>query len=186
MLRLIEDLLDFASIEAERLAITCLPHEPGKLIDETLASFEGAAEEKRLSLTAEVPADLPTVYCDRDRILQVLSNLVGNATKASASGSHIELRVESRGSELLFSVTDSGPGIREEDVTHIFDRYWRGTDAHYAGSGLGLAIARGIVAAHGGRIWAESAFGHGATFRFTVPIVGRSGGTPVREPPSLS
>ena len=120
-------------------------------------------------MTADVEPHLPKVYCDRDRILQVLSNLVGNATKATAEGGHITLRVEARGHELLFAVSDDGPGISEEDVKHLFERYWRSGEAEYKGTGLGLAIARGIVSAHGGRIWVESELGHGATFLFTVP-----------------
>src|ERR1700690_2558929 len=86
MLRLIEDLLDFASIEAGRLAIKRGPQDPGRMIQETLASFEGVAEAKGLFLTADIEPHLPQVYCDRDRILQVFSNLVGNATKATAEG----------------------------------------------------------------------------------------------------
>jgi signal transduction histidine kinase len=169
MLRLIEDLLDFASIEVGRLSIRRQPQDPGSMIQETLASFEGVAQEKELQLTADVEPQLPMVYCDRDRILQVLSNLVGNATKATAGGGHITLRVEAREHELLFAVSDNGPGISEEDVKHLFERYWRSDEAQYRGTGLGLAIARGIVSAHGGRIWAESELGSGATFLFTVP-----------------
>jgi signal transduction histidine kinase len=172
MMRLIEDLLDFASIEGGRLAINRQPHEPGPLVEETLASFDSVAQEQRLRLTAEVEAGLPKIYCDRDRILQVLSNLVGNATKATAEGGHIALRVEARGNEILFAVADNGPGIGEDDVKHLFERYWRSDEAHYKGTGLGLAIAGGIVAAHGGRIWAESELGRGATFFFTVPAPG--------------
>jgi signal transduction histidine kinase len=169
MLRLIEDLLDFASIEAGSLAIKRQPQDPGSIIQETLASFEGVAQEKGLELTAEIEPHLPKVYCDRDRLLQVLSNLVGNATKATAEGGHITLRVEAREHELLFAVSDSGPGISEEDLKHLFERYWRSDEAQYRGTGLGLAIARGILSAHGGRIWAESELGRGATFLFTVP-----------------
>ena len=169
MLRLIEDLLDFASIEAGRLAIKRRPHDPGSMIQETLASFESVAQEKGLRLSADVETDLPKVYCDGDRILQVMSNLVGNATKAAAEGGEVTLRVEARGPELLFAVSDNGPGISEEDVKHLFERYWRSGEAQYRGTGLGLAIARGIVSAHGGRIWAESELGRGATFFFTIP-----------------
>ena len=70
----------------------------------------------------------------------------------------------------MFSISDDGPGIGEEDLAHLFERYWRSDDAEYKGTGLGLAIARGIVTAHGGRIWAESELGHGASFFFTVPV----------------
>jgi signal transduction histidine kinase len=171
MQRLIEDLLDFASIETGRLAIVCELNDPGGIIDETLASFENSAQESRLVLTAEVEPRLSQISCDRDRILQVLSNLVGNAAKVTAAGGHIILRVEARDNELLFSVADDGPGIGEDDLKHLFERYWRSDDVHYKGSGLGLAIAAGIVAAHGGRIWAQSQLGHGATFWFSVPTV---------------
>jgi signal transduction histidine kinase len=174
MLRLIEDLLDFASIEAGQLAIKRRRQDPGSLVLETLASFESIAQEKRLLLTGNIEPQLPKVYCDRDRILQVLANLVSNATNATAEGGHILVRVEARGPELLFAVSDDGQGIGEEDVEHLFDRYWRSEKAGYEGTGLGLAIVRGIVSAHGGRIWVESELGRGATFLFTVPAADAS------------
>ena len=170
MLRLIDDLLDFASIEAGSLAIKRQPQDPGPMIHEALASFEGVGKKKRLQLTANVAPQLPTLDCDRDRILQVLSNLVGNATSVTAEGGHITLRVEARAHDLLFAVSDDGPGISEENLKYLFERYWRGVDATYKGTGLGLAIARGIVDAHGGRIWVESELGRGATFLFTIPV----------------
>jgi signal transduction histidine kinase len=184
MRRLIEDLLDFASIETGRLAINQRAEDPRTMIDDTLAGFEGAAQEKRLELTAQTGPDLPDVFCDYDRILQVLSNLVGNAIKAVSEGGHITVRVEARERDLLFSVADDGPGISPEDLKHLFERYWRSDDVHYKGTGLGLAIARGLVAAHGGRIWAESEPGQGATFWFTVPgaVVARG----VNDDPAIS
>ena len=169
MARLIEDLLDFAAIESGRLTMRRQPHDPGSMIQETLASFEGVAQAKGLQLTAKVEPDLPQVHGDADRILQVLSNLVGNATKAAAEGGHIHLRAEARGHEVLFAVSDNGPGISAQDLAHLFERYWRSDDAAYKGTGLGLAIASGIISAHGGRIWAESELGRGATFLFTIP-----------------
>ncbi len=169
MQRLIEDLLDFASIEAGRVAIKPQPHDPVSMIHETLACFESVSQETQLRLTADVEPDLPAISCDRDRILQVLSNLVDNAIKATAEGGQIVVRAEARGHELLFAVSDDGPGISEEDAKHLFERYWRSDEANYQGTGLGLAIAGGIVSAHGGRIWAESELGRGATFLFTVP-----------------
>ncbi len=176
MRRLIEDLLDFASIETGHLAIQRQPQDPGSMILETIANFEGVAEEKGQRLTANVQPQLPKVDCDRDRILQVLSNLVGNATKATAEGGQITLRVEAREHEFLFAVSDNGPGISQTDLKHLFERYWRSGEAHYKGTGLGLNIAKGIVRAHGGRIWAESELGSGATFLFTVPAA-VAGGT---------
>jgi signal transduction histidine kinase len=172
MQRLIDDLLDFASIEAGSLAIKRQAHDPGLLVQETLVSFSGVATKRRLQLTAKVDPQLPKLDGDRERILQVLSNLVGNATKVIAEGGHVTLRVEARGRDLLFAVSDDGPGIGEENVKYLFERYWRG-DATYKGTGLGLAIAKGIVNAHGGQIWVESELGHGATFLFTIPAAAR-------------
>jgi signal transduction histidine kinase len=171
MLRLIDDLLDFASIETGRLAINCEPQDPGPIVEETLTSFESTAQDQRLHLTGEIQSGLPQILCDRDRILQVLSNLIGNAINVSRAGGNITLLVEADGAEVRFTVRDDGPGISENDLEHLFERYWRSDDVVYKGTGLGLAIARGIVAAHGGRIWAESELGRGATFRFSVPNV---------------
>ena len=169
ILRMIEDLLDFASIEAGQLAVKRALRDPTPLLQETVASFESLAQEKHLELTAEPEEDLPKIYFDRDRLLQVLANLVGNAIKVSSEGGRVSLRLVDRDHELLFVVGDDGPGFSEEDAKHLFERYWRSGEAQYKGTGLGLAIAKGIVTAHGGRIWAESKLGRGATFYFTVP-----------------
>ncbi|WP_163870219.1 sensor histidine kinase [Myxococcus eversor] len=171
MMRLISDLLDFANIERGHLSIKRQPNDAGTLVNETLASFERIAQEQRLTLTAEVAPRPLLILCDKDRILQVLTNLVGNATKVTAEGGSITVTAEAREHECMFAVADTGPGIRAEDLKHLFDRYWRSDEARYEGMGLGLAISSGIIEAHGGRIWAESDWGHGATFRFTVPLV---------------
>jgi signal transduction histidine kinase len=180
MLRLIDDLLDFASIETGRLAINREPQYPGPLVEETLTSFESTAQEHQVHLDGAIQAGLPRILCDRDRILQVFSNLLGNAIKVSPKGGHIKLLVEADSAETRFAVSDEGPGISPDDLQHLFERYWRSDDVVYKGTGLGLAIARGIVAAHGGRIWAESELGRGATFRFSVPNIepGPSSGVP--------
>lgn len=168
MLRLISDLLDFASIDAGHLAMNCQPHDPGSLIDETLASFANAAQSKQLQMMADVEPGLPSVRCDRGRILQVLANLVGNATEVTAEGGRVTLRVGARGNELLFAIEDNGPGISEDDVKHLFDRYWRSSQSVYRGTGLGLAIASEILRAHGSRIAVDSELGRGTAFRFAL------------------
>jgi signal transduction histidine kinase len=170
MLRLIEDLLDFDSMEAGRLALRRGPQDPGALVHDTVVRFEGLSKQKGLRMTAHVEPHLPPLSCDRDRILQVLANLVGNATKVTPGGGQITIRVKTRGHDLLFAVSDNGPGISKEDAKHLFERYWRSSQAQYKGTGLGLAIARGIVSAHGGRIRAESELGRGTTFLFTIPV----------------
>jgi signal transduction histidine kinase len=175
MLRLIEDLLDFASIEAGSLGIEPQPHDPGALIQETIASFESVAQAKGPRLTADVGQELPQVSCDRGRILQVLANLVSNATKVTAETGQVTLRATARGQQVVFAVSDTGPGISEEDVEHLFERYWRSHEAQYAGTGLGLAIARGIVRAHDGEIWVQTELGRGTTFLFALPISAGAG-----------
>jgi signal transduction histidine kinase len=152
-------------------------HEPGAIVHETLGSFEGIARESQVRLTAHVEPRLPRVDCDRDRILQVLANLVGNAVKATPEHGHVDLRIETRGPDVVFAVSDSGPGISAEDAHYLFERYWRSADVKYKGTGLGLAIAKVIVEAHGGRIWVESVLGQGATFLFTVPSGGAAAPT---------
>jgi signal transduction histidine kinase len=170
MLRLIDDLLDFASIEAGQLAILRQLHAPGAIVLETLASFEGVAHDGDVRLTAHVEPGLPRLECDRDRILQVLANLVSNAIKITPPGGQVSLIVEVRGHDLAFAVSDSGPGISDEDAKYLFERYWRSADVTYQGNGLGLAIAKAIVEAHGGKIWVESELGKGATFQLTIPL----------------
>ena len=110
---------------------------------------------------------LPAVECDRDRIIQVIGNLVANASKVGAAS--IIVRVAARESDVVVSVADSGPGIPPEDLPHMFDRYWRGRTATYKGTGLGLPIAHGIVKAHGGRMSIESTVGAGTTVSFSLP-----------------
>jgi len=169
MLRLIEDLLDFASIEAGRLAIKCEPQDAGALVREALASIENLARDKQLRFTAEIEPQLRAVCCDRERIHQVLTNLIGNAAKVTPDGGEISVFVAARGQHVLFTVSDTGPGISHEDAKHLFERYWRSDETAYKGTGLGLAIASAIVGAHGGEIWVESELGRGATLLFTLP-----------------
>ncbi len=170
MERMIGDLLDFASIEAGRLAIVTRPQEVEALLYESIASFEQAARASQIKLTAMTELGMPLVQCDRDRILQVIGNLVSNALKSVKPGDQIALSARVVEGVAIFSVADTGLGIAHADQQRLFDRYWRGQQATYKGTGLGLAIAQGIVAAHGGTIWVDSEPGGGATFFFTVPL----------------
>jgi signal transduction histidine kinase len=111
------------------------------------------------------------VLCDRERVLQVLSNLIGNARKFARESSTVTLIAWQEAGEARFCVADEGPGILPEDVPRIFDRYFQGPHGPTAhGVGLGLSISRGIVEAHGGRIWVESEQGKGSRFLFTLPL----------------
>jgi len=170
MTRLVEDLLDFASVAARRLAIKRSPTRARDLVSEAMALLQPIAASHAQRLHVEIPkADL-VVLCDAGRILQVLSNLIGNAMKYTPEGGTIAVRVEPRQGELWFAVADSGPGIPQPEQRHVFDRYWRGSVGARPGSGLGLAIASGIVEAHAGRIWVESEVGVGSTFWFALPM----------------
>lgn len=170
MRRLIRDLLDMASIRAGRLAIVLAPESAEGLVREVIELHEPAAREKGLSLRAVVELEgAPELRCDRERMLQVFSNLVGNAIKFCDRGASIVVRASYDARELRFEVEDTGPGIAEGDRARVFDRYWSAEDHASQGSGLGLFIANGIVLAHGGRMGVESTLGSGTTFWLTLP-----------------
>ncbi len=174
MEHLIGDLLDVASIQARRLSVEPRSTAVGKLLDETIASHEGAAGQKGLALRCEGPAPDVAIRADPHRVLQVLANLIGNAIKFCSEG-EIVVRAERDGREVVFSVRDTGPGIAPQELEQIFAPYWSSARHARAGTGLGLTISRGIVDAHGGRIWAESTVGAGSTFFFTLPVANDAG-----------
>jgi signal transduction histidine kinase len=172
MARMIDDLLDMASIESGRITVHRSTEDSRDLIDEAIANFASAAADNGVALSADLDTELAPVLCDRDRVMQVFSNVLGNAVKVTRAGGAITVRAAAQDGFVRFSVQDTGPGIRKEDLGAIFERYYRGATGKYRGLGLGLAIAKGIVAAHGGEIWAESEFGAGSTFHFTLPAEG--------------
>jgi signal transduction histidine kinase len=132
--------------------------------------FDVEAAEAGISLDIQLPSDLPLVDADGARVVQVLGNVLRNAINFTKRDGRVVLAVEARADELLFSVSDTGAGISEENRSHIFDRYWQSSHgARARGNGLGLSIAKGIVETHGGRIWVESVPGQGSTFNFTIP-----------------
>jgi PAS domain S-box-containing protein len=173
--RLAADLLDLASLEAGRLAIVPSAHGIDALLDDALAAFAPLVADKELVLTVERPEHLAgrEVRCDRERVLQILGNLVGNATKFTPRGGRLVLRLEVDEHAVGFSVRDSGPGIAPEHLPHIFERYWQLDANHKLGRGLGLFIAKGLVEAHGGTISVDSVVGEGTTVSFRLPQVPR-------------
>ncbi|MFA5584209.1 MAG: ATP-binding protein, partial [Bacteriovoracaceae bacterium] len=128
------------------------------------------AEEKKIALTYEFENQPGLIKCDHQRILQVLSNLLGNAIKFTPEGKDIKLRVQTLKEFVQFIIEDSGPGLSREQIPQVFDRYWQARSTSKLGAGLGLSIAKGIVEAHGGKIWVESEEGQGAKFFFTLPL----------------
>jgi signal transduction histidine kinase/DNA-binding NarL/FixJ family response regulator len=166
---LIQDLLDISALDAGRLRVQPAPCTVRPLLAEALQLLEPQALGAGVRLSGPQEGALPAVVADRDRVLQVLSNLLGNAVKFTPAGGGVELAAEARGGEVVFTVRDDGPGIGPDDLPRVFDRFWQGMGTRRGGAGLGLAIARGILESHGGRIWVESAPGAGSTFSFTLP-----------------
>ncbi|NLG63838.1 MAG: hybrid sensor histidine kinase/response regulator [Candidatus Cloacimonetes bacterium] len=170
MNRLIQDLLDASRMEAGHFSVEPHPVTVRSLIDDAHEMLAPIADADGISLTEQVDEPGTHVMADAERVQRVLSNLVGNALKFTPRGGEIHIHVERDGDMCRFSIRDQGPGIPPENLQRVFDRYWQANRTGGAGAGLGLAIAKGIVEAHGGRIWAESEPGKGATFRFTLPL----------------
>lgn len=169
MQRLRQDLLDVALLEAGQLSIEPGPCGPSTLVEQSIERYAPIAEERSIELSEAVEPGLPHVRADEPRLLQVIANLLTNALKFTPAGGRIEVGAQGQEGEVLFFVRDSGPGISAEHQARLFDRFWTTRQGNPFGAGLGLAIAKGIVEAHGGRIWVESTPGEGSVFWFTVP-----------------
>ncbi len=170
MNRLITDLLDLAKIRDGRVELELREEPTSEVLQEAYEQSLSLAELRPLRLL-NAGGEGGVVLCDRERVLQVFDNIVGNAIKFSPQGATVSLRVERSAAECTFSIVDEGPGIPESQLPLLFDRFWTAPrSSGGSGTGLGLAIARGIVNAHGGRIWVESQLGAGTTFFFTLPI----------------
>ncbi len=174
MQQLVGDLLDLGSIEAGTFTVREQPHPVEPLLQNVLEHLQPLAAAKSLRLQSTLTASGDVVACDRDRVAQIFSNLVGNAIKFTPEGGEIRISATPLAREVQFSVADNGPGIPPEQVSRLFDRYWQspGNDgSRREGVGLGLFIAKGIVDAHKGRLWVDTTVGTGSTFHFTLPRV---------------
>ncbi len=169
MNRLIGDLLDVSLIEAGQLGIERGRLSAGQLVADSLETQQPLASAAKLAMGLDLASELPDVWGDQARLLQVLENLIGNAIKFTARGGRITLGAAAREGEVLFWVADTGGGISPDELPHVFDRFWQAKKGARRGAGLGLPITRGIVEAHGGRIWVESTLGRGSIFFFTIP-----------------
>jgi len=175
MRTLVEDLSDFSSIEAGQFKVAPRQERLGHLLGGCVDLFMPIAQQTGIVLEV-LPFDEATmVLCDRERVLQVFSNLLGNALKFTPRGGRISLGVVLGTDEVTLFVRDTGPGIPPAQLDHVFERYWQAEESARKGRGLGLYIARRIVEAQGGRIWAASEPPHGATFSFTLPRAPQKG-----------
>jgi signal transduction histidine kinase len=166
--RLITDLLEASAIENGVLTLARSAVDAAAIVRNAVADYELQVKEAGSQITAKVPDGSTLVSADRDRVLQVLGNLIGNAIK-HARGTPIEISLDRNGKDAVIAVRDRGPGIIDSELPHVFDRYWHGRTKK-AGAGLGLAIAKGIIDAHGGKIAVASRQGAGAEFSFTLPL----------------
>jgi signal transduction histidine kinase len=176
--RLIQDLLDVSAIEAGGLSLTRRREDPVVLVMRAVQMNGELAAEREISLVTELPEHLPFVDVDADRIVQALTNLIGNALKFTPYRGVVRVGGVDGGDHVRLFVTDSGPGVPAEDAPHVFDRFWTARrTARARGTGMGLAIVRGIVDAHGGRVWLEPPVaGSGATFSIALPVAAAEGG----------
>jgi PAS domain S-box-containing protein len=167
MSRLADDLVDVGSIDAGSLRVARSGCDARTIAEDALLNVQPLAKQKAIALEAHLPAPGTLVHCDRRRILQVFANLLGNAVKFTDAGAvRLDVSIDER--EVRFSVSDTGAGISPEHLPHLFERYWQAREGERSGAGLGLYIARGIVEAHGGRIWADSTRGKGTRISFTL------------------
>jgi PAS domain S-box-containing protein len=182
LLALINDLLDFSKIEAGRMTLEPANFDVADSLAEVQATIRPMIDKKSQVLTIELADDLPPLYADRFRIKQVLINLLSNAHKFTPAGGHITVSCRlADPTTVLFSVTDTGIGIKPEDQEIIFEEFRQADGSatrEIQGTGLGLAISRRLVEMHGGRIWVESEYGHGATLLFLLPLAGSQAAEP--------
>lgn len=174
--RLVNDLQELSRVEAGAFELKRRPLAVAELVQQTASRLRPQFEEKEVSLTLDISSDLPLVHADRDRLDQILLNLVGNALQYTAPGGTVTVTAKTQTpTDLLISIHDTGVGISAEHLPHLFNRFYRVDKSRSragGGSGIGLTIAKHLVEAHGGHLWAESAGeGQGSTFSFSLPLI---------------
>ncbi len=172
--RLVTDLRDLSLAEAGQLKLSQSATELGEFISAQIASVQSRCYENRISISAELSEELPAVFIDRDRIRQVMHNLIDNALRYTRAGGAIKIGAGLKTPGLVtVSVSDSGSGIATEDLPHVFDHFYKADRSRRrgrGGAGIGLAMVKRLVELHGGMVWVESRKGKGSTFFFTLPV----------------
>ncbi|MBI4286928.1 MAG: HAMP domain-containing protein [Chloroflexi bacterium] len=171
MTQMVTELLELSRIEGGRAKLKSEPVDLNLLMEEAVARLSPQAERAQVSLAVERSSELPLVPADRERIRQVIANLVHNAIKFTPAGGKVTVEARSENSAVVTRVSDTGIGIPREDLPHVFERFYKADKSRSSGgTGLGLAIAKHTVQAHGGNIWVESEEGKGSTFSFSLPL----------------
>jgi signal transduction histidine kinase len=168
---LIDSLLDLGRLEARDTELSKVPVDVDALVQEAVEQIQPFALSKNQDLSTQIAPDLPQIFADRDLILRVLTNLLDNAVKFTERNGRIALSAEQVRDKVVFTVADTGMGIRPEYRQRIFERFARLENANgVKGTGLGLAFCKLAVEAHGGHIWVESEVGQGSQFKFALPV----------------
>jgi signal transduction histidine kinase len=170
MLLLISDLLDFSKIQSGMFSVEPGAERVENIILPVIEGMKTLAEARQQTIEHRIESNLPEIVADRNRVAQVVSNLLSNAIKFTRHGGRILVAVRRRDNTVVVSVSDEGPGIPQENLSKVFDRFWQARETRQAGTGLGLSIAKGIIEAHGGKIWVYSELGKGSSFSFTLPL----------------
>jgi signal transduction histidine kinase len=170
MLELISEISDTSKMENGTFTVAPQAETLKNLIVPAIEGMRPLAEAKQQPMEYNIESNLPEVAADGPRVGQVLSNLLSNSIKFTRKGGRIVVSARQRDNTILISVTDEGPGIPSEHLSKVFDWYWQAEETKRLGQGLGLAIAKGIVEAHGGKIWVDSELGKGSSFCFTLPL----------------
>jgi two-component system phosphate regulon sensor histidine kinase PhoR len=172
--QMVNELGELSRIESGEVSLEVAPIDIGEVVARAVGRLKAQADRAGLSLVVDIPSDLPEVLGDKERVEQVLVNLLHNAIKFTPSGGSISISAKIEGDDIQVSVADTGVGIPADDLPHIFERFYKADKARASGgTGLGLAIAKHVVEAHGSKIWAESIEGKGATFTFTLPTAAK-------------
>jgi len=169
--QLVAELTELSRIETGKAELKKEPVDINQLVEEVIAQLSPQAERQKLSISQDFAADLPSVPADKDRVQQVIANLVHNAIKFTPAGGRITITSRALKGSAVIDIADTGIGIRKEDLARIFERFYKGDKARAVeGTGMGLAIAKHVVEAHGGNIWVESEEGKGSSFSFSLPF----------------
>jgi signal transduction histidine kinase len=171
--RMVEELRTLSLADEGQLRLELIDVDPASLVEQVTHGMLPMAKERGIELTAEVIHPLPTVRADGDRLAEVLTNLIGNALRYAPDGGHVTVSARHTEGQIVLAVRDDGPGIAQEDIPFVFERFWRGDKSRNrssGGTGIGLAIVRHLVELHGGKISVESTLGRGTLFKVSLPL----------------